>query len=166
MTRSNIYSLVVGILLFGVSCESSSFYEENRDFQGAIWRADSTQTYEFEILNRNLKYDVIINLRNTLSYSYRNIYLNYVLKNEEGNVVDESLVEFDLFDKAGKPLGTGAGDIFSNALPLLEDYGFSEPGIYSLSLTQYMRQDSLKHIISLGVRIESSQLEIVNDSEE
>ena len=118
---------------------------------------DNKPSFDFEIPDRNRKYNLYVNVRNTASYEYHNIYFKYTMKDSDGVMVREELVERNLFDpKTGHPLGSGLGDIFDIQLPLLENYSFEEPGKYNLELQQYMRHDTLRHVLSVGLRVESS----------
>ena len=153
------YLLFSALLALIVSCDSESIFEENRDMESASWPEVEVQSFQFEIPDRNDKYDLFVNLRNTLSYPYSNIYIRYWIKFENGDLVEEQLVNFDLFDNTGKPMGSGLGDIFDHQLPLLTQYSFEEPGEYTIDLRQYMRQDTLDHVLSVGFRVESSPLQ-------
>jgi gliding motility-associated lipoprotein GldH len=64
----------------------------------------------------------------------------------------------DLFDAtSGKPLGDGLGDIFDHRILALSDYRFETAGTYRFKIEQYMRQDTLPMILSMGLRVEFSQ---------
>ena len=77
------------------------------------------------------------------------------------------MTEFNLFEqKTGRPLGSGIGDIYDHQLWLLSSYGFDEPGEYTIRLQQYMRLDSLEHILSIGLRVQSSVEDVENDKQE
>ena len=157
------YILLI-LTAFGlISCDPDRIYEENLDLPDAEWRVPHIASFEFEIPDRNRKYDLYVNIRNSVSYEYHNIYFKYRLLRTGGDLVQEDLVSRNLFDpKTGQPLGSGIGDIFDHRLPLLNDFSFEEPGIYQLELTQYMRRDTLRSILSVGVRVESSGHELEN----
>jgi len=55
--------------------------------------------------------------------------------------------------KTGEPLGAGAGDIFDHQFLALPHQHFARPGTYKLTLEQYMRQNQLPGIMSVGVRV-------------
>ena len=68
------------------ACSTSALFEENRDLENGIWLADSTQEFQFEIYDRNKNYDIAVNLRNTLSYPYHNLFIKYDLFDENGRM--------------------------------------------------------------------------------
>lgn len=150
---------VLIILLFLISgltaCDSNRIYEENIDLENKTWIADSSVSFQFQIKNPENKYNLYYNLRNTISYPFQNIYVNYTLEDTLGNKIAGELINKDLFHpKTGKPYGDGLGDIFDHQFPLLEDYQFEKAGAYRITLEQFMRRDSLPEILSVGVRVE------------
>lgn len=153
---------IIVVFLLSVSCDPARIYEENVDLSEKAWMADDIKQFEFSITDRNIPYNLYLNLRNSVSYPYHNIYFRYWLITDTGDTVETELLSKDLFDqKTGQPFGSGIGDIFTHRLPLLEGYTFSEPGNFRIDLQQYMRMDTLEHVLSVGLRVESS--EVLND---
>jgi gliding motility-associated lipoprotein GldH len=67
----------------------------------------------------------------------------------------QKLVFHDLFDATGRPYGqSGIGDLYDHQFLLLEKFRFPNPGTYSLRLTQFSREDTLKGVMAVGVRVE------------
>ena len=62
--------------------------------------------------------------------------------------------------KTGKPQGKGLGDIYTHQFDLLKNYTFQKPGSYQIKLKQYMRQDPLPEINSVGIRVEEVSAEV------
>ena len=157
------YILFLLITITIISCDPNRIYEENRDMTNGEWIITEVPSFQFEIPDRDRKYNLYVNVRNSVAYDYHNIYFKYRLLDDGGTLVGEELINRDLFDqKNGHPLGSGVGDIFDHRLPLLENFTFSEPGLYTLELTQYMRHDTLQNILSVGLRVESSNEELDN----
>ena len=156
--KFSIKFLVTGLLFGLVSCDPNRVFEENIDFENPYWIKDQPAEFEFEIQDISTEYDLFFNVRNSLSYPFQNIYIQYTLKDSLNREVLSELKEFYLFDqKTGKPLGDGLGDIFDDSFPLNEDYSFKNTGIYSIKLEQFMRLDSLPMILSVGLRIQKSE---------
>ncbi|MCA6078129.1 gliding motility lipoprotein GldH [Fulvivirga sedimenti] len=145
------------VIPFLVSCDNSRVYEVNNELSGRQWLADSTQSFTFSIPDTSQKYNVYYNLRNSVSYPFRNIYVKYSLTDSTGEMLEGKLDNANLFDaKSGKPLGDGLGDVFDHQFPLLKNYGFPAPGQYRLEVSQYMRRDTLPEIVAVGVRVEKA----------
>ena len=142
--------------LFFTSCDESRYFEKNIDFQEPYWLALDKPAFDFEIEDVEQKYNLYITLRNESSYPNSNLYFTYYLTDEEGLEVQKELVSHFLFDKkTGKPLGnSGLGDIYDHRFALVTDYSFQKPGRYSIHYEQFMRTDTLRGILSVGLRIE------------
>jgi gliding motility-associated lipoprotein GldH len=55
--------------------------------------------------------------------------------------------------KTGEPRGSGTGDIYDHQILALRNQRFAQPGNYTITLEQYMRQDQLPGLMAMGVRV-------------
>ncbi len=150
------FSLVFSIGF--ISCDNSRVFEKNIEFKDKVWHSDSVISIQFNIIDAKKTYNLYYNLRNTISYPYHNIYVNYTLEDTLGRQLRSSLVNTNLFDpKSGRPLGSGLGDVFDHQVLILSDHKFDRPGAYNFNIQQYMRKDSLPEILAVGVRVESPE---------
>ena len=153
MKSRTIFSCL--LLILASSCDPNRVYEENIDFEDALWTVDNVPEFTFEIKDTDVSYNIKINIRNSLSFPFHNIYLKYNLSDSIDRALISELKEYYLFDaKTGTPQGNGLGDIFDNQFNLTENYSFSSPGKYTVDLQQSMRLDTLPMILSVGVRVE------------
>ena len=151
MKRLVFFLLILGTL---AACDSSKVFEENYDFDNRTWHLDTIPSFEFNIDNTSPK-SIFINLRNTISYGYQNIYLTYYLHNESGETLESELINIQVFDeKTGKPFGSGSS-VYEHKVPLLTNYQFPGSGSYTIKVAQYMRELDLREIASVGVRVEN-----------
>ncbi|MEP2771225.1 MAG: gliding motility lipoprotein GldH [Fulvivirga sp.] len=151
------YLLFVGLLIIQFSCDDKRIFEDYADFEKKYWLADSIQYFNLEIDQPEMSYNLYLNVRNTNTYPYHNLYVKYQVLDSSGNTITENLVNKNLYNaKTGEPKGSGLGDIFSHQFLLEENFTFTKKGSYRLSLQQYMRQDTLKGIVSAGIRLEHS----------
>lgn len=149
-----IICLLLTICLLS-SCDDQRLYENNKELADKYWLADSVLNFEFEVQDIGTPYNLYINIRNTASYPYENIYLTYYLKDSLDKELKSELINYNLFDpKTGQPFGEGLGDIFDHQFLLLKNYQFQTTGTYSFNLQQYMRMDSLPEVLAAGVRVE------------
>jgi gliding motility-associated lipoprotein GldH len=85
------------------------------------------------------------------------LYVTYYLLDEQGKQLSARLQELILMDATtGKPLGDGLGDIFDHQIVSLQNYKFNKRGKYTFKIKQYMRQDPLPDIMSIGIRVEKA----------
>ena len=150
--------LIIVIACVAQACDTSRMYEMNYDLPNKVWVSDSVLNFQFEIENIDQPTNLYYNIRNTLSYPFQNLYVKYTLQDTLGNVYDQNLINQDLFDvKTGRPLGSGLGDVFDHQFELLKNYKFDRTGKYEVLLQHYMRPDTLKDVISVGIRLERVQ---------
>jgi len=144
------------LVLATLACnDPNRIYEKNVNFDNNIWAATEVPIFDFEITDISKDYKFFYNIRNSIDYPFNNLYLSYSLEDSAANELSTALQNIDLFDaKTGKPLGDGLGDIFDHRVEALPIYKFQHPGYYRFKIQQYMRQDSLPLILSVGLRVE------------
>ncbi|MDF9797373.1 gliding motility-associated lipoprotein GldH [Catalinimonas alkaloidigena] len=153
--KPQVQILPIVILLLFSACDSNRLFEENYNFANKQWNVDTVPSFRFEISNPDEEYNIYWNVRNTISYPYRNLYLTYYLEDTLGRTISTDLHNMLLFDpKTGKPYGSGSGDIFSHQIMAMPEYEFDSAGVYQIRLEQYMRTDTIKDLLSIGVRVE------------
>ena len=142
-----------------ISCETNRIYETNHDFEDRTWKINEAQEFEFRIDDLEKKYNLYYNVRNSLDYPYSRIFVTYHLQDSLGNDLHSKLDTQELFDqKTGVPFGTSSlGDIYDHRFLVINDYEFKLPGKYKLKLEQFTRQDTLKGVLAIGVRVETIQ---------
>lgn len=149
---------LTGLLFVVVACDNQRVFEGKKDFSDRYWVFNNPAEFEFEITQPDKTYNLLINIRNTTKYQYQNIYLQYYLEDSTGRLLSKELKNIQLFNSiTGIPLGKGLGDLFDIEKVFLEDYTFENSGKYHLRIDQFMRQDSLPEILSVGLRVEYTQ---------
>jgi gliding motility-associated lipoprotein GldH len=147
------------LLLALTACDPNQVFEKNIDLkdttgQPYVWVVQEKPTFEFTITDTTQRYDVYFNVRNASSYGYYNLYMKHTLTAPNGQVLSTLLHQMLLMDpKTGEPRGKGAGDIFDHEFLALPAQRFRQVGTYKITLEQYMRQDALPGIMSVGVRV-------------
>jgi gliding motility-associated lipoprotein GldH len=148
------------ILLFGLfiglsACDTNAVYKSIEDLDDGKWFIKTVPTFDFEIKDFNASYNIYYYVRNSRDYPYYNLYLTHYLTDTKGKKLSVVLDQVDLFDpKTGKPLGSGLGDIYDHKILVMKNYHFPANGKYKMQLKQYMRQDPLPNILSIGIAIE------------
>ena len=150
------YAIMILSLLAG--CDEARVFEEDIDLEERFWEADSMISFEFAIENVRQPYHLFFNVRNSVAYPYRNLYIHYYLQDSTGKEIRSALINQELFDpKTGQPYGSGLGDIFDHQFLVLQRHRFSYPGLYRMSFQHFMRRDTLPHIFSVGLRVEKAE---------
>jgi gliding motility-associated lipoprotein GldH len=142
--------------LFITACDESRYYEKNAVFGERYWLASEKPEFEFEISDSTKTYNLMLMVRNESDYPYANLYYSWLLLDANGKELSKKLVSEFLFDqKTGRPLGSsGLGAIYDHRFPILSGYTFPRSGKYILRYEQFMRTDTLKGILAVGIRIE------------
>jgi len=151
------YLLCLASVLILMGCDEQRVFEKNLDLAGNQWYIDTVPSFSFRIDDISIPYNIYYNVRNAVNYPYYNLYVTYYLQDSSGKQLSSALQNLVLADaKTGKPLGDGLGDIFDHQVLSLKEYRFPYAGTYTFRIRQYMRQDPLPLIMSVGVRVEKA----------
>lgn len=139
-----------------VSCDSNRVYEKNVDFKDRSWKITEPASFEFQITDTTKKYNLLMDVRNSIEYPYARLFVNFDLKKDK-EILSKELISFYLFDqKTGKPFGTsGIGDIYDHQFSILKDKALKK-GTYQVTFQQFMRQDTIPGILAVGLRVEAA----------
>ena len=145
------------ILVLLASCDSRRVFEDNVEFRERNWKITRPVQFEFQISDASKKYNILMNIRNSLDYPYARIFVNYDLQKQDSTSLNKKMIAEYLFDqKTGKPFGTsGIGDLYDHQFPILKNYSFEKAGTYKMKLNQFMRLDTIPGILAVGVRVET-----------
>ena len=149
--------IVLWIAWLVVGCDTNAVYKEYTDIADGKWYIKNAPSFTFEIKDPSVPYNIYYNLRNSLSYGYYNLYLTRYLRDAQGKEIESRLDELLLMDpKTGKPNGDGLGDLFDHKFLMKRNYRFPKAGQYTMQIRQYMRQDPLLNILSVGITVEKA----------
>ncbi|KAB7731614.1 gliding motility lipoprotein GldH [Rudanella paleaurantiibacter] len=149
--------LVLLLSVWLTACDTNTVYSEYEDIEDGKWFVNHAPAFTFRIEDANQRYNVYYNLRNALSYPYYNLYLTRYLSDSSGRVIESRLDELILMDpKTGEPRGDGLGDIFDHKVLIKPNYQFPKPGQYTIRIKQYMRQNPLPDVLSVGISVEKA----------
>ncbi len=148
-----------GIVIVLLSaCNHNSVYEKIVDFREKAWVVSNHPQFSFEIKDYTVRYNLYYTLRNSLEFPFSRVFVNYNLHDSTGTSLRKELVYHYLFDqKTGRPTGSsGLGDLYDHCFPLVKNYKFEKPGIYTVTLEQFNRSDTLAGILAVGILIEKA----------
>ena len=148
------FVLLLAVTSF-LSCDSNAVFKDHEDIDDGMWFVKNEPSFTFEITDISQPYNVYYLVRNSIGYPYYNLFVKRFLLNDKNKVVNEALNELILMDeRTGKPMGDGLGDLFDHKIVALKNYRFPKAGKYTFKVRQYMRQDPLPGIMSMGVSVE------------
>jgi len=144
----------LGILLSGFACQNPNvLVDENQSINQARWTYVNPIKIKVPIVDTAAAYTLFINLRHTEAYAYSNIFIRI----KQGNPNKTQTVwrkEYTLANLDGEWLGTGSGNLRSHQLVLFKNYHFPHPGTYVFEFEQNMRDNPLKEVSDIGLRVE------------
>ncbi len=142
------------VLMSISSCDFDKIYDDYVDLENQVWHVDSLPHFQFEVEDASKSYQIEYKVRYALGYPYQNLYVTYYLEDDDDNLISSDLQEIILFDsKTGEPKGSGLGDIFDHQVEGLPSVKFPKAGQYHFRLKQFMRQEELPFIISIGIAV-------------
>ncbi len=151
IARLFVYLFVFTLL----SCDSNAVFKDHEDIEDGKWYLKNEPSFIFEITDTTQAYNIYYLVRNSIAYPYYNLYVKRFLIDDKKKVLNEALNELILMDeRTGKPLGDGLGDLFDHKIMALKSYRFPRKGKYTFKIRQYMRQDPLPEILSMGISVE------------
>ena len=148
---------IITILLLAssvVSCAKIDLFEKQAEIPSQQWFYNNVPSFTFQITDTASLYNLYIVLRHTDEYNYNNIWLQ-LGSEAPGDTMHFQNINLSLASDANGWEGTGTDDIFEvrkNITP--GRVPFKKPGEYTFSIAQIMRENPLKHILNVGLRVE------------
>ncbi len=133
-------------------------YEKDILLPDQQWQATYRPTFDFDIREDDTadRYNVYVVLRHTDAYNYNNIWIRGTVKLPGDPTSRSERYDLQLATNEKGWLGSGMDDIYEHRVQIQQETKFAHPGKYSFTLEQIMREDPLKHILNVGVRIEKA----------
>lgn len=131
-------------------------FDQNTSIANRNWAYANLVKYNVNITDETAAYNLYFNLRVSGDYKYANIF---VLLHTSGPGQKPTLVRYEL--KLAKPdgewLGSGSGSLYSFQIPFKGHYHFPARGTYHFAIEQNMRDNPLRQVSDVGLRIEKAQ---------
>lgn len=135
------------------SCTAVDLYEKTVSLPNHEWKGDYKPEFNFTISDTTSLYQVFFVIRHTEKYNYNNIWVNYYYQPPNDTLHKEAR-EFQLATNEKGWLATGMDDIYEHRIKLAPDAGKLKAGSYKFLLENIMREDPLKEILNVGIRVE------------
>ncbi len=145
------FSIFILCCLVLSACVNKDTHIDFHSFKNAEWEKDSVYQFEVNISDTINPHQILIETRNNNLYPYQNIWLFVDLKTPSGNVRKDT-IGFDLADNFGKWYGQGFS-VYELEIPYEKSFIFRQPGDYVFSIRHGMRDDILKGINEIGIKL-------------
>lgn len=146
------------ISLLIASCAKIDLFEKQTTIPSQQWFYNNVPEFVFQIEDTSSFYNVYVVLRHTDLYNYNNIWLRLGSK-APGDSMHFQNINLQLASDSKGWEGVGMDDIFEvrkNISP--GPIAFKKPGDYTFSIAQIMRENPLKYIMNVGIRVEKVKL--------
>lgn len=153
--KAILYSILFLTILY-TSCIPSNEFEKNISIPNNKWNENLKPSYEFDITDTVSNYAMFFMMRHSDAYKFSNIWLNIKTQMPGDKDFSSMRVEVPLAQENGKWLGRGMNEIFEHKMSLTGNGAvhFSKTGKYTIQLEQIMRENPLKEVMSVGIRLE------------
>lgn len=148
--------ILFALIILSAGCEQGIVSTSRQTIPDASWAAGDTLSFPFHMDDTSSLHDLLIYVRNTTDYPYRNIYFFIDTRFPDGQLMHDTL-EFMLSDPAGNWLGNGKGFYRENRILYRYNTRFAQPGDYRMSFVHAMRTDTLEGIDELGLIIRKAK---------
>ncbi len=140
------------VLLF-VSCDEGTIKDVFVNIPNSNWSYDRPIKTVVDITDPSKPYTISINFRHTEDYRYANIWVRVSIIGPSKKKITERK-EFQLALQDGEWLGKGSGNLYSYQLVFKEAFKFDSEGKYTFIIEQNMRDNPLKYVSDVGLRVE------------
>ncbi|NEU09238.1 gliding motility lipoprotein GldH [Flavihumibacter sp. R14] len=150
--------LILGSLSLSSCQDANIVADTNKEISNRTWSYINKIRVPVTIEDEKANYNIYVNLRHTGDYKYSNIFLLIGTQAPGGKLVKERK-EFKLALPDGQWLGKGSGNLYSYQLPYKEKIKLDKKGQYFFEVEQNMRDNPLKEVTDIGIRVEKASNE-------
>src|SRR5690606_9345469 len=145
--------LVFVLGVFAVACTDTAVFDKNVAIADNAWHYDDQPRLTAHITDAGQRYDIYLNLRHTPDYRYSNIFL---LVHQSGPGMTDTTERFELrlAEADGRWLGRSTGSMYAHQQLIKENVHFPDTGLYHFTFEQNMRENPLRDVADVGLRIE------------
>jgi gliding motility-associated lipoprotein GldH len=148
------YSVLLLLVVLS-ACGPINTFEKNVTIPGHEWESTFRPEITFDITDTASLYNVYIVLRHTNAYGYNNIWIRGTVQ-QPGDTARSQQYDLRLANDETGWIGKGMDDIFEHRILIQERTHFRKSGQYRFRLEHIMREDPLKHVMNVGLRIEKT----------
>ena len=135
------------------ACHNNEVFNDARILPEMGWHKENIVRFDYLANYTSSTYNIIVDIRNDHEYPYQNFWL-FVQSISPDSIVYSDTLECVLADNYGRWIGNSSGSSYHLPVLFLREVKFIQPGHYNFAIVQGMRNDTLKGIKEVGLRIE------------
>ncbi|MES2376957.1 MAG: gliding motility lipoprotein GldH [Bacteroidota bacterium] len=136
--------------------DPNAVVDKNTEVVNNNWAYTNKIKFEVKIDNEQIPYNLYFNLRVTGDYRYSNMFVLISQINPDKKSA-ATRYEVKLANPDGEWLGEGSGNLYSYQTPFKTNYKFPAKGTYTFQIEQNMRDNPLKEVSDVGLRVEKAR---------
>ncbi|MDR3061674.1 MAG: gliding motility lipoprotein GldH [Dysgonamonadaceae bacterium] len=148
--RKYVFILLLLTVLSACSGKRDAYFQF-KGIENAHWNKNTVYNFVVNMTDTVNTYNIFLEVRNKESYPFRNLWLFVDLRTPEGKLRKDT-VNCELADAMGQWHGKGS-NLHTLSFPFDQGFRFRIPGTYVYSVKQGMREDELKGISDIGLRV-------------
>jgi gliding motility-associated lipoprotein GldH len=133
------------------SCAPDEIFFEYHSLNENGWNKEEAAVFQLNIDDSTMVYDTYLAIRNNNDYPFSNLWLFVDINAPDGSIRTDT-VNIDLADVYGKWYGKGLS-LYNLTVPYEKSFRFPKKGLYRYVIRQGMRENSLKGISDIGLKI-------------
>ncbi len=141
------------ILFFTAGCTDNAIIDQSESIPNQNWTYAKPIKITADVQDISKPYHVYVNFRHTADYKYANIWIK-VTEVAADKTKKSERQEFQLALPDGEWMGKGSGNLYSYQLILHDKFKFPVKGKYTYLIEQNMRDNPLRAVSDIGLRIE------------
>jgi gliding motility-associated lipoprotein GldH len=155
--KYKFYLLATGVFMVVlISCNRNLVFEKYTSIPETKWHKDSLVNFSVQITDTVSSKNLLINIRNDITYKYSNLWLFIEMVYPGGEMVKDTF-GLTLANPAGKWLGEGFGKRRTRQVIYKRNVTFSEPGEFKVKIQHGMRDVILEDITDVGFKVEKAE---------
>ena len=149
--------LLTILITFALSCNQINLYELHTSIPNQEWKSNYSCSGKFCVSDTSSPYNIYLVVRHTDAYAYNNLWINLETQ-APGDSINVEKINLELGDDKYGWHGIGMGDIWETRKKLtLVPCKFKKTGSYSYKINHIMRDDPLKNVLSVGMRVQKTE---------
>lgn len=154
VNKSAICIAIALYLMTFASCGSQGVMEQTSAMPGHQWSSKQIPEFTFEVTDTISLHRLFFVIRHTDAYEFNNIWIGAESLSPGDTSFTSQRFELPL-TRGDRWSGSAMDDIREHRILMYrEPVRFRKTGVYRVRLHQQMRQDPLRHVMNVGLRIE------------
>lgn len=143
---------IIGFSAILFSCSVQDEINVFEEIPNQKWEYSFAPKANISVLDKQKSFEIYLNFKHNHVYPYSNLFYILELKKDKMLISSERF-ELNLAEPDGKWTGKGSGSQYTHEQLIKGNFQFPDTGVYTLEVTQNMRENPLNGVVAAGIRI-------------